>query len=264
MLEWRYMSKKDGRFKSRRVVRHKKDVKRGIPTMVYKIAICDDCAADRDYMTMLTRQWAEKQKYLIELTQFASAENFLFHYAEKNDYDILLLDIEMETMDGVTMAKKLRQENDTVQIVFITGYSDYISEGYEVAALHYLMKPVKGEKLFSVLDRAVEKLSKNEKVLNFEINGEMVRVPVYRIRYADVLGNYVTIHTDQDLTIKMTLGELEKELDDRFFRVSRSVIVNLTQISRVTKSEIKLYDGVSIPLPRGAHGSVNRAIINMG
>ena len=231
--------------------------------MTYKIAICDDCAADQDYMTVLTRCWAESRKHFVELTPFVSAESFLFHYAEKSDYDILLLDIEMGAMDGVTMAKKLRQENDTVQIVFITGYSDYISEGYEVAALHYLMKPVREDKLFSVLDRAVEKLAKNEKVLNLEISGEMVRVPIYQIRYADVFGNYLTIHASDDLTIKMTLRELEKELDDRFFRVSRSVVVNLTQISRVTKTEIRLVDGVSIPLPRGAYEAVNRAIINM-
>ena len=56
---------------------------------------------------------------------------------------------------------------------------------------------------------------------------------------------------------------METELNDRFFRVSRSVVVNLTQISRVTKTEIKLNDGETIPLPRGAYDSVNRAIINM-
>ena len=194
---------------------------------------------------------------------FASAEDFLFQYAEKSDYDILLLDIEMGSMDGVTMAKTLRKDNDTIQIIFITGYSDYISEGYEVAALHYLMKPVKQEKLFSVLDRAVEKLAKNEKVLNFEMSGEMVRIPIYQIRYAEVFGNYVTIHADDKLKIKMSLGELERELDDRFYRVGRSVIVNLTQISRVTKLEIKLNDGTAISLPRGAYDGVNRAIINM-
>lgn len=60
----------------------------------------------------------------------------------------------MNGMDGVTMAKKIRRENQTVQIIFITGYSDYISEGYEVAALHYLMKPVKEEKLMDVLSSA--------------------------------------------------------------------------------------------------------------
>ena len=61
----------------------------------------------------------------------------------------------------------------------------------------------------------------------------------------------------------MSLGELERELDDRFYRGGRSVIVNLTQISRVTKLEIKLNDGTAISLPRGAYDGVNRAIINM-
>ena len=231
--------------------------------MNYKIAICDDLAADRQYISDFVSRWAVNTGHTVQLVTFVSAEDFLFQYAEKKDYDILLLDIEMGAMDGVTMAKKLRQDNEIIQIVFITGYSDYISEGYEVAALHYLMKPVKEDKMFSVLDRAAEKLAKNEKILNFESGGEMVRVPIYRIQYADVFGNYVTLHASEDVKVKMTLSELENMLDDRFYRVSRSVVVNLTQISRVTKTEIKLNDGASVPLPRGAYEGVNRAIINM-
>lgn len=221
--------------------------------MRYKIAICDDCDVDRQYILNMVTLWGERSGHIVHIDAFSSAENFLFHYAEESDYDILLLDIEMGEMDGVTMAKKLRKENDTVQIVFITGYSDYILEGYEVAALHYLMKPVKTEKLCAVLDRAAQKLAKNEKVLNFEVAGEMIRVPIYQIRYADVFGNYVTIHASSDVTVKMTLSELEKQLDERFYRAGRSCIVNLSQISRVTKAEIKLSDGTAIPLPRGAY-----------
>lgn len=231
--------------------------------MKYKLAVCDDSDADRQYISGLVSKWAERTGHMVDLREFSSAESLLFAYSGENDFDMLLLDIEMGGMDGVTMAKKIRSVNETIQIIFITGYSDYIAEGYDVAALHYLMKPVNGEKLFSVLNRAAEKLAKNEKVLNFELGGEMIRVPIYRIRYADVFGNYVTIHTPEKVTVRMTLGELEKELDSRFFRVSRSVIVNLTVISRVTKSEIKLNDGESIPIPRGAYESVNRAIIDM-
>ena len=84
---------------------------------------------------------------------------------------ILLLDIEMGGMDGVTMARKVRQADDAVQIIFITGYSDYIAEGYEVEALNYLMKPVDEEKLFSVLGRAAEKLRKNERTLTLDLGG---------------------------------------------------------------------------------------------
>lgn len=232
--------------------------------MEYKIAICDDAQVDRKYISDIIKQWAVQTGHSIRISTFSSAENFLFHYAEENDFHILLLDIEMGAMDGVTMAKKLRRENDAVQIVFITGYSDYISEGYEVAALHYLMKPVKEEKLYSVLDRAIGKIQKNERVLNLEMSGELIRVPIYQIRYADVLGNYVTIHAKEDYKVKKTLSGLETALDERFCRLGRSAIVNLTCISRVTKTDIYLNDGSTIPLPRGAYEKINRAIINMG
>lgn len=229
-----------------------------------KIAICDDCEADRKYISSEVLRWAQNSHKNVNISTFSSAEGFLFRYSEEKDFDILLLDIEMGDMDGVTLAKTLRKENDSVQIVFITGYSDYIAEGYDVAALHYLMKPIKEEKLFSVLDRAVKKLSENEKTLKLESGGETVLVPVYKIKYAEVYGNYVTVHADSDITVKMTLGALEKELDGRFFRVGRSALVNLSQISRVSKTEIKLLGGGSVPLPRGAYESVNRAIIGRG
>ena len=231
--------------------------------MAYRVAIVDDSDIDAEYVQSLLKAWAQDRQTGVQAQRFISAENFLFHYADDKAWDILLLDIEMGTMDGVTMAKKLRQENDTAQIVFITGYSDYISEGYEVAALHYLMKPVKDEKLFSVLDRAVEKLSKNEKVLNLDISGEMVRLPLRQILYADVHLNYVTIHAKEDYTVKKPLGEIAGALDERFYRVGRSAIVNLSCISRITRTDIYLNDGSAVPLPRGAYEGINRAIINM-
>lgn len=232
--------------------------------MKYKITICDDEQKDRDFVAALSRRWAGQRGNTVELTEFSSAEQFLFCYGEQSDYDILLLDIEMGQMDGVQLAKQLRQKNETIQIVFVTGYSDYISEGYEVAALHYLMKPVREEKFFSVLDRAADKLRKNERTLTLECAGEVVRVPLYQIRYVDVQHNYATVHAKADYTVKKTLAEIEKSLDDRFYRVGRSAIVNLSCIARVTRSDIFLNEGDRIPLPRGAYEGVNRAIIQRG
>lgn len=231
--------------------------------MQVKIAICDDSPADRQFVHDLVSRWASSSGHTARVSEFPSAEQLLFQHPGAADYDILLLDIELGAMDGVTLAKRIRQTNDSVQIIFLTGYSDYIAEGYEVAALHYLMKPVNERKLFSVLDRAVEKLKKNEKVLLLEVGGQLERLPIYEIRYADVAGNYVTIHAVRDLTVKMPLGELEKQLDERFYRAGRSLIVNLTRISRVTRDAIRLADGTSLPLPRGSYEGVNRAIIQL-
>ena len=159
------------------------------------------------------------------------------------------------------MAKAIRQDNESVQIVFITGYSEYIADGYDVAALHYLIKPVKKEQLWSVLDRASERLKKNEKELLIKTADETVVMPVREIRYLDVQQNYVTVHGKADVTVKRTLGEFEKELDERFFRLGRSYIVNLTCVRRISKTEVILTDGSAIPLPRGQYDALNRAII---
>lgn len=228
------------------------------------IAICDDAAADRDYLQTLVKRWAADRDHRVALTLYPSAESFLFRYAEDKDVQILLLDIEMGPMDGVSLARTLRKENDAVQIVFITGYSDYIADGYEVEALHYLMKPVKEEKLFAVLDRAAEKLHSNQRTLLLELPGEVVRLPVYQIRSAEVQGNYVTIHARTDCTVKMTLSELEAQLDDNFFRLGRSALVNLGCVARVSKTAVTLNDGSALPLPRGAYERINRAIIQRG
>jgi len=230
--------------------------------MSYRVAICDDCAKDAEFVQGILSKWAAERQVDIQTECFPSAESFLFRYAEDKAWGILLLDIEMGAMDGVTMAKRVRQDNEAVQIVFVTGYSDYIAEGYEVSALHYLMKPVNETKLFEVLNRAVEKRKQEERCLNLELSGEMVRIPFYEIRYLDVHQNYITIHCKQEYTLKRSLSSIEKELDGRFCRVGRTMIVNLKYINRVTKTDVYLSDDVVLPLPRGAYEPLNRAIIN--
>ena len=181
--------------------------------MQYKIAICDDEASVIEYISSIVTEWESQSGHSVTLRTFSSAESFLFSYEDENDYDILLLDIEMGNMDGVSLAKTIRKKNETVQIVFITGYSEYIFEGYEVAALHYLMKPVKPEKLFEVLDRATEKLEKNERVLTLFHSGEMIRIPLHEISYIDVNGNtYVYMGTEDGIVYKALFSENEELL----------------------------------------------------
>lgn len=231
--------------------------------MNYNIGICDDNSIDINYISSLVREWAKEQNNIVNIRTFSSAEAFLFHYAQDKNYDILLLDIEMENMNGVQLAKSVRKDSETVQIVFITGYSDYVSDGYDVSALHYLIKPVHREKLFEVLNRAAQRIKKNERVLMLELSNETVLVPFHEIRFLEVRQNYVTVHSKQDYVVKKTLGEFESELDDRFYRAGRSFIINLTHIQRITKKEVFLSDGSVIPLPRGQYEALNRAVISL-
>ncbi|MCM1236452.1 MAG: LytTR family DNA-binding domain-containing protein [Butyrivibrio sp.] len=230
--------------------------------MNVKICICDDSSEERASINALVRAWSRQSGTDVSVFEFPTAEAFLFEYEDLAP-DVVLLDIEMPGMNGVELAKRLRAGNKLIQIAFITGFSDYIAEGYEVAALHYLLKPVSPEKLFSTLDRALEKQETDGRKIVLETSMETVLLPIYEIRYIEVIKNYITIYAERAYTVKKTLKEIERELDQRFLRVGRSYIVNLHFVSRVSRSEILLRSGESIPLPRGAYETVNRAIINL-
>jgi len=225
------------------------------------IAICDDEHEERTYVTGLVQDWATTRNHATRVRHFQSAEAFLFAYEDDQAYDILLLDIQMQGLDGVSLARQVRAGNKEAQIIFITGYMEYIADGYDVEALNYLLKPVTAQKLTAVLDRAVEKLAQVEKAIFIQQGGENIRIPLYEIRYLEVMHNHVTIHAGIVYKVKKTLAALEEELDQNFFRVGRSFIVNLRYVRKSTKTEVYLADGITIPLSRGMYAALNQAII---
>ena len=229
-----------------------------------RIAVIDDQPADRDYIAALVTRWAKERDQAVVTVPFPSSESFLFAYSEDRDFDILLLDIEMGAINGVELAKTVRAENDAVQMVFITGFPDFIAEGYEVSALHYLMKPVDRDKLFSVLDRAAANLGKAERWILLPSGDGQTRVRLDRILYAEAFGHDLTVHTeDGDFTFRKTIGAWEAELGPEagFVRCHRSVLVNLRYVSKITKIDVILDDGTALPLARNAAQAVNLAFI---
>ncbi len=227
------------------------------------LAICDDERTELEYLTKLVARWSAARGIASRVKTFPSAEAFLFSYAEDKGYDVLLLDIQMENVDGIELAKRVRADNEAVQIIFVTGYPDYISEGYEVSALHYLIKPVEESKLFGVLDRAYKNLSRQERFVLFDSGGESIRTAVSDIVYAEAFSHTVVVKTASgSIEVKKTVGEVEKLLGDGFVRCHRSYIAGLKHISRITKTDVLLDNGASVPLSRRLYNEVNRAFIN--
>ena len=227
--------------------------------MSYRIAICDDEPFQSNYLKSLVMAWSEEKELDCSVKTFSSAESLLFHGCE--EFDILLLDIEMAGMNGVELAKRVRERDETSVIIFVTGYSEYIAEGYDVQALNFLVKPIDRMKLFSVLDKAAKLLSKNEKALSLEQKGETFIVPLREIRFLEVSGNYVSVYAKSVFIVKKTLADLERQLDDRFVRTGRSFIVNLMYIRRITKTDVFLSTDERVPLSRGMYEAINRALI---
>ena len=232
--------------------------------MNYKISIIDDNETDIEYMTGLVKGWAEAAGHTLALSAFSSAEAFLFEYESESGYDILLLDIEMGGMNGVELAKKIRQRDGAVQLVFITGFPDFIAEGYEVSALHYLMKPVVPEKLYTVMDKAVANLAKSEKRLRVTHDRQTDLIPLSRILYVEAQKQYVLIHTPEETyRMKTTLAETKDALDEFFFHCQRSFLVNLRHVVQVKTGCVVLKNGEEIPISRGMSEVIGREIIKL-
>lgn len=231
--------------------------------MHLNLAICDDEPNQIEYLQRATKNWAVAAKHQVRIMTFPSAKAFLFEYSENRTFDILLLDIEMGETNGIELAKKLRSEHDNSQIIFITGYPDFISEGYEVAALHYLMKPVSEAKIHEVLDRAAANISAKERSLIIDTDDGIMRIALSDIMAAEVLSHDITLHTTNGLIhIRMSLSELISMLDSRFVRCHRSSLVGLHHVKQITKTDVILDSGALIPLSRRMYDEVNRQFIS--
>ena len=230
--------------------------------MEYRIAVCDDEQSQLQNHTKKLSLYAEAHHVSFHIDTYPSAEAFLFAFEENRNIDLLLLDIEMAEMNGIELAKKVRADNETIQICFITGYPDYMNQGYDVEALHYLIKPVSTDKLFNVLDRFMKAIETQPRFFLFFVGKEVVRVYEKELFYGEAQGHYIVLHTKQgELKLRVTMPELEKQLGEGFFRASRSFVVNLRYVTRITKNDIVFEGGSSVPLGKGLFDQANTALI---
>lgn len=230
--------------------------------MKLKISICDDDAKQREYLADVVGSWAKRNRHLTEIKQYADAKSFLFDYSDEKDFDILLLDIEMPGINGIELAKTVRCENAMVQIVFITGYYEYFSDGFDVSALHYLLKPADEGKLCAVLDKAADHLAYRQRCVLLSTSEGDIKVPLADILYVEAQNVHVIIHTVHgSYRIRMSLGRFLEQLDETFFKVHRSFVVGLKYIRKITHTSITMVNGETIPISRGLYNTVHAALI---
>lgn len=230
-----------------------------------RIAICDDEAVQQQILQKYLEEWAKASGEVLETELFISGENFLFTWEEDRDYDLLILDIEMGQISGMELAAKIRTRNENIPILFVTAYDKYMAQGYDVAALHYLMKPVHKEKFFEVLDK-VKKLGENEEKQLFQTDRGPISLPVSKIWYVEARAHQCVLYTEADEYVLYSgINEMAELLGNHreFVRCHRSYVVNVQHILANVKSELVLDDKRRIPVSRSSEKRVKQAFMDI-
>ena len=229
--------------------------------MNYNIAICDDERDQQEQLQAVAAEWAVENGHSCRIRTFTSAEEFLFEYEEDKAFDILLLDVEMNNISGIELAKRIRRDNNRAEIIFITSHFEFVGEGYEVDALHYLIKPVAAEKLKQVMTKATEKLMIEPPWVVINFDGQTIKLYESEILYIEAFRHYISIRTTAgEYTIKENLFSFEQKLSDDFYRVHRSYLASLKQITRISRTAVWV-GKEELPLARGKYDDINRAFI---
>lgn len=230
-----------------------------------RIAICDDEAVQQQILQKYLEEWAKMNGEVLETELFLSGESFLFAWEDDRAFDLLILDIEMGQLSGMELAAKIRSQNENIPMLFVTGYDKYMAQGYEVAALHYLMKPVHKEKFFDVLDK-VKKLGKNEEKRLFQTDKGPISLPMSKIWYVEARAHQCVLYTEEDEYVLYSgINEMAELLGNNreFVRCHRSYVVNVRHILAAVKSELVLDDKRRIPVSRNSEKRVKQVFMEI-
>lgn len=229
-----------------------------------KVAVCEDDNTQREYICSLVSEWAEAREISCQTDSYVSSEQLIYSFDKDFPYQIYFLDIQMGKINGMELAERIRQKDSHANIIFLTGLKEYALDGYKVGAFRYVLKPVKEEEIFCLLDELVEKkIPIMEKYFILEQHGDLLKIPYSDIWYIASQGHYVEMaYGTQKVQWKAGLGMLQREFEENGFVLSRrGVLVNLGKVSRVGKTECTLDNGEVLPISRSQYKKVNEAFI---
>lgn len=230
------------------------------------ICYCEDESAQAKVFSIKIDQWVKNKNIAVHTDLFESAEEYLFQ-AEQNTYDVIFLDISMRGQNGMELARKIREKEKDVVLVFVTSDASYVFDGYEVGAYRYLMKPVDEKKLWEILDYArMQREVEEENYILVKKDSQSVRVNLNDVLYMEAQKHYVNLYLEdqESINIKTVFTELLQEMQeksDTVLATHRSYAVNIEKVVRIGRTECVLADGSVIPVSRSFYKEVNEAFI---
>lgn len=215
------------------------------------ILICDDEKALRSDLKKITQTCLQLKGLNYRISEFSSGEELLGDFQEKQDQQILFLDIEMSGISGMETARQLRRRDASLIIIFVTSYPDFVFQGYEVKALNYILKPYDRKKIELVLDDAIESLDAQiDSCFLLEQRGSMIRLPFKDIHYFFSRRHEVFVITsDGEFSFYGKLNDLPPRLPDCFVRIHSRYLINLQHLKSLSKDQAVM-DKDTLPVSR--------------
>lgn len=226
-----------------------------------RVAIVEDERAQRElvhsYLSRFTSDYGET----FSITDFVDGEDIIANYSSA--FDIILMDIEMASMDGMTTARKIREHDTNVTIIFITNMAQYAISGYEVHAFDYMLKPLTYTSFGQHLHRALTHIaSDNSPHIVISSKGISHRIALSSILWVESHGHRLTYYTSSGVfeTTVQSMKEISDKLSSEgFFRCNKSYLINLSHVRSFVGHEVEIGQS-RIPVSRTHRHSFVQAL----
>ncbi|MCM1046960.1 MAG: LytTR family DNA-binding domain-containing protein [Clostridiales bacterium] len=235
---------------------------------MFKIAICDDENLFTEELKEMLSGYMMEKGLVFEIDTYSSGEALVELGLEVVKYTVIFLDINMEKVDGIKAAEKIREVSREVFIVFVTAYVDYSLEGYRLDVVRYLLKSNANfqSKVNECMDAIIDKMNYSVTKREFDFKEGRKEISLERLLYIESNLHILEFHVMEDdmkvYTMYETLNVFETRLaENNFIRIHQSYLVNAKHIRNVVRCKAILTNGVELSIPKARYTAVKNKFI---
>jgi DNA-binding LytR/AlgR family response regulator len=233
----------------------------------FRVALCEDNPAQRENIAALLRAYQAHNKTVTFGTDvFNNGAELL---AREAAYDLYLLDILMPGIDGIALARTIRERDTDTPVIFLTSSPDYALEAFSVSAFRYLLKPVKRDEFFAALDKIIRAREREEKFIMVQTAEHMRRIPFDAIEYVELWGRRLkfSLAEGEALTsraVRMSFSSAIAPImaDERFLHAHMSYVINMGRVHELRPRSFVMASGAEIPIPRHKYTAARNSYLD--
>ena len=222
------------------------------------IAIIEDSGQELSLLERCLQSYLSSRQVYRVIDTYTSGEAFLENWPSKS-YDLVFLDILMEGISGIEVARKIRETDSECLLIFISSSKEYALQGFEVRAFDYLLKPLSEDRFQKTMDLCQNELAKHIRYIEVKESRTLVKIPLNEIIYTDYYNHYIQIHTAARLIRSYQQFDVFSPLllcYPQFLCCYRNCIVNMDHVDSVDKHDFVMENGERVPITRGNRNSI--------